>query len=49
MRALGWFFLGFAIAAAFAGQDDDIRYFTLLGSMYLIGASIIRAIQKGAE
>jgi len=49
MRALGWIFLGFAIAAAFAGRDDDIRYFTLLGSIHLIGANIIRAIQKGAE
>jgi len=47
MRAIGWIFLGFAITAAYFGRDDDVRYFTLLGSIHLIGANIIRAIQKG--
>lgn len=48
MRALGWFFFALAVAYVFSDNLEAVRFYTLLGSIHLIGASIIRAIQKGA-
>ena len=49
MRVLGWIFVALAVAYVFSDNLEAVRFYTLLGSIHLVGANIIRAIQKGAE
>lgn len=42
MRLLGWIFFGLAIASIYGNRLGDAQFFTLLGCMHQIGASVIR-------
>lgn len=47
MRTLGWIFLLMALASVFSGKQEVVSFLCIMGTINMVGADIIRAIQQG--